>query len=141
MNSFDAGPVPEEDEQHWWTQMEEEHGMYWDDVNGDWLDPEEVRKARKLELEWMVSKNVFEKAPRTDAQGKILTMRWVDTRTANGTYRSRLVVLEIKALKKEDKLDPEDIFSSMPPREALKALTSHMMTEQVNSRGEDLCMA
>ena len=122
--------------------MERELKMYWDDVNGDWLDPKEVEKARKLELEWMISKNVFEKVPRTDSQGKILTMRWIDTRKANGTYRSRLVVREIKALKKEeDKLDPEDILSSMPPMEALKTLTSHMMTEQVNPKGEDLCLA
>ncbi len=28
MNSFDVGPVPEEDEQDWWDRMEEEHGMY-----------------------------------------------------------------------------------------------------------------
>ncbi len=80
MHSFDAGPVPEEHEQDWWRQQEETHGMYWDDVNGDWLDPEEVRKARKIELDWMVKEKVWDKVPKDEATGKILTMRWIDTR-------------------------------------------------------------
>ena len=57
-------------------------------------------------------------------------------------YRSRLVVREIKRAKSADeKPEPEDVFSSMPPIEGLKALISHMMTEQVDPDGEELCMA
>ena len=49
---------------------------------------------------------------------------------ANGTYRSRLVVREIKKMKKEaDKLDPADVFSATPPVEALKMLISELMNE------------
>ena len=74
--------------------------------------------------------------------GKLLTMKWVDTRKTSGLVRSRLVVREIKKAKKEeDKLEPQEVFSSMPPVEALKALVSHMMTEQKDSAGEELVLA
>ena len=67
-------------------------------------------------------------------------MRWIDTRKADGRYRSRFVALENKAIKKEhEKIDPEDVFSSIPPIEGLKALVSHMMTQQVDpANGEAL---
>jgi hypothetical protein len=59
-----------------------------------------------------------------------------------GRYRSRLVVREIKKAKTADeKLDPADVFSSMPPVEGLKGLISHMMTESKDPEGRDLCVA
>ena len=40
---------------------------------------------------------------------------------------------EIKKAKSEDeKLEPSDVFSAMPPVESLKALVSHVMTERVD---------
>ena len=43
---------------------------------------------------------------------------------------------EIKKAKSEDeKFEPSDVFSAIPPVESLKALVSHVMTERVGKRG------
>ena len=56
--------------------------------------------------------------------------------------RVRLVVREITKTKSEDeKLEPSDLFSAMPPMESLKALVSHVMTERVGRRGRNLVLA
>ena len=48
---------------------------------------------------------------------------------------------EIKKAKSVDeKLEPSDVFSSMPPVESLKALVSQVMTERVDRRGRNLGM-
>jgi len=142
MCSYDAGPIPDEDDRVFMKKQEELIGEYWDDVNGGWLDTEKVRKARKEELDWILKQNVFSKVPASEVEGRLLSLRWIDTVKSDGRYRSRLVVREIKKAKKEDeKLDPADVFSSMPPVEGLKSLISHMMTEQKDPDGENLCMA
>jgi len=83
-------------------------------------------------LDWIKAKKVFDK-------GKLLTLKWVVTCKSNGSVRSRLVLREVKKAKKiEDQLEPQDLFSAMPPVESLKALVSHMMTEQTDEDGEDL---
>ena len=49
---------------------------------------------------------------------------------------------EIKKAKSEDeKLEPSDLFSAMPPVECLKAWVSHVMTERVGRRGRNLVLA
>ena len=49
---------------------------------------------------------------------------------------------EIKKANSEDeKLEPSDLFSAMPPVESLKALVSHVMTERVDRRGRKLVHA
>ena len=49
---------------------------------------------------------------------------------------------EIKKARSEDeKLEPSDLFSAMPPVESLKALASHVMTERVGRRGRNLMLA
>ena len=56
--------------------------------------------------------------------------------------RARLFVREIKRGKSEDeKLEPSDVFSAMPPVESLKALVSHVMTERVDKRGRNVVLA
>ena len=64
----------------------------------------------------MIKRGVFEKELASEChakQGKPLSMRWIDTVKADGRYRSRLVVREIKKAKKPgDKLEPQDVFSS-----------------------------
>jgi hypothetical protein len=90
----------------------------------------------------MKAKNVFEKIKWTPTMGKLLTLKWVDTRKSSGLVRSRLVAREVKKAKKvEDRLQPHEVFSAMPPVESLKALVSHMMTEQVDPDGDSLVMA
>ena len=49
---------------------------------------------------------------------------------------------EIKRAKSEDeKLDPSDVFSAMPPVESLKALVSHVLTERVDKRGRNMVLS
>ena len=52
------------------------------------------------------------------------------------TVRSRLVVREIKVRREvREKLDPSVVFAAMPQVDGVKALISHMPTEQANSKG------
>ncbi len=45
----DAGPVPDTDARLWMENAA--FYLYWDDINGKWLDPDKARAARKEELE------------------------------------------------------------------------------------------
>ena len=143
LHEFHAGPVPEEEELLT-GELPDDGVGYYDDVHGKKLDEEEVRKARALELDWILKQEVLVEAPEAECrehQGRPYTLKWVDTRKAEGHVRSRLVVREIKAAKREDeKLEAQDVFSAMPPVESLKILVSHCMTEQVDSRGRPLCI-
>ena len=61
-----------------------------------------------------------------------IPLKWVDTNKGDverPNYRSRLVVREIKAKKTpEEKLEIDQLFSSMPPLEALMLLISEFTT-------------
>eukprot|EP00959_Pyramimonas_sp_CCMP1952_P034389 720749-Pyramimonas_sp.AAC.1 len=93
-----AGPVPEEG-----AEIEEEPGVYFDDVTGAELKPDKVKEARETELEWIRKQKVYVKVPIKqcwDRTGKgPMSLKWVDTNKCDDTnekYRSRLVVREIR---------------------------------------------
>ena len=46
-----------------------------------------------------------------------------------------------KAKRPDERLEAHEVFSSMPPSEALNMAVSYMMTEQVDTRGRPLDMA
>ena len=49
---------------------------------------------------------------------------------------------EIKKAESEyEKLEPSDVFSAIPPIERKKALVSHVMTERIDKRGQNLVLA
>ena len=51
-----AGPTPEEEPQpNFWA---------WDDVSGETLDPDEVRRARQVEMDYVHSRKVWRRVPR-----------------------------------------------------------------------------
>ena len=91
----------------------------WDaaDVDGDELDPEQVKAARKEELEFMIKKAVSRggKEP--------TTTKWIDGWKADekgGRFvRSRLVGRDFKVKGVEER---EDLFAAMPPLETKKLL-------------------
>ena len=98
---------------------------YWGEITGEELDPNVVKKARKLELDYFKSKKVYHKVPRAKARaitGKNpITIRWIDVNKGddkNPNYRSRLVAREMNYGKEES------IFAATPPLEAKKALFS-----------------
>ena len=73
-----------------------------------------------------------------ERQGRPSSLKWV-LKNKGEKVSARLVVREIKKAKSEDeKLEPSDVFSAMPPVESLKALVSHVMTERVDRRGRNL---
>ena len=150
LNSFAGGPTNDEPElvdgQWDWHDPgtnEDDGEIYFDDARGGQLDPAQVREGQRLEMEWITKQKVFVEVPLEQGlaeQGRLHDMKWINTKKGE-IVRSRLVVREIKARKKAtDKLDPATVFAAMPPVEGVKALISHMQTEQVNSRGEELEM-
>ena len=108
-------------------------------MHGTVLDTKEVKAARAEEMDWIRSREVLRAVPlemTKDHGAKIIDLKWIDTTKTKG-IRSRLVVREIKACKKEsEKLDPADVFAAMPPVEGLKVLSSVMQTERYNSKCE-----
>ena len=125
-----AGALHEEDED--W----EECGMWGklkavDDVSGEPLDPEEVRKARKEEIRYFKEMNVYKKVPLAECWAKTgkapIGVRWVDVNkgdSKNKNYRSRLVAKEYKTDEK-----PE-WFAATPPSECLKIILSKMASDK-----------
>ena len=149
LGAFSAGPVPEEpdaaiDEEALAHEAADDE-EYSDDVRGGTLDAAAVRTARAEELRWLEKRGVFTVVPAEEAAAhgiKPLGLRWVDTKKSSGEVRSRLVCREIKRAKRpDDRLEPQDVFSAMPPSEGLKMLISHMQTEQFDEEWRRLCMA
>ena len=69
----------------------------WDDVSGRALDPEQVKKARKEEIEYVHKMGLYVKVPISECHNKTgkppITVRWIDINkgdTDNPNYRSRL---------------------------------------------------
>jgi hypothetical protein len=138
-----SGPVPEDARHLEGVQFPEE--MYWDTVNGGWLRSSAVLGARKLELDYVRRHNIYSKVPlqqSQERQGKPIPLGWVDTNKGDDehpNYRSRLVVREFKGKYKG--LSAAELFSSMPPLEALKALVSLMVSKKLSKRKQKLKLA
>ncbi|CAK0880002.1 unnamed protein product, partial [Prorocentrum cordatum] len=109
---------------------------YWDDVNGGYLEAGLVAQARAVEREWVKKQELIEIVPRSQAFAETgrppIPLKWVDTNKGDAerpNYRGRLVVKEIKAKKRPDEqLEASEVFSAMPPLEAMRSLVSLMVT-------------
>lgn len=140
LDSFASGPYPEH------PLIEEgEWNTFFDDVNGTWLNTTLVKEARKEEIKWVHDMHIYDKVPRAQmlADGmKPVSLRWIDTNKGDDdrpNYRSRLVAREIKAKKKpHEQIPASQLFSAMPPLEAVKFLCSLMMSKRTSSRGKPL---
>merc|ERR1711989_21862 len=91
--------------------LEEQYDVFYDDMSGETLKPELVRKARQEEMRTFRELGVYEKVPLQqcyDETGKPpISVRWVDINKGDlerPEYRSRLVAKEIKRDKREDLL-------------------------------------
>ena len=140
-----AGPTAEQAEV-WSTQ---EYEGYWDDVNGGMLDAGLARAARKLELDWVCQEKVYSYRQRSEAVEKGMVpipLLWIDTNKGdnlNPMVRSRLVVRERNKGKNaiQSPLEPEQLFSAMPPLEALKLQLSLKCSVKVSKRKKTLLFA
>ena len=106
---------------------EDQQKIAWDDASGAELDPKVVQEARRLEVEYVRSRNVYTKGRRKDVPsgGKVVKTKWVDINKGDlqeMNVRSRLVAMEFK-----DGDDP-DLFAGTPPLEALRLLCSMAAT-------------
>ena len=104
--------------------------IYRDDLTGQVLDPDLVRKARAKELEYFEAKVVWEKRKMGEARrvtGKPpITVRWVDVNkgdNVNPNIRSRLVARQIR------QAGEDAIFAPTPPLEALRSILSMATTD------------
>ena len=83
----------------------------------------------------MLKQKLFDYVPESECaerQGLPYSLKWV-LKIKGDKVGARLVVGEIKKAKSEDeKLEPSDVFSAMPPVGILKAMVSHVMTERVD---------
>ena len=120
----------EEEEQISLAQIAERQGEgAWDDVTGMPLDEEEVRRARREEIEYVRSKKVWTKIPRADAvrRGmKIIKTRWIDINKGddeNPIYRSRFVA------KEYNDGEVQGLFAGTPPLEALRYIIHRAATK------------
>ena len=135
-----AGPVPE-------IPLEYDQilkgGRFWDDVNGGYLPVDLVLAARREEIDRVHSEGVYEIVPIQacrDAGMKPLDLIWVDTDKSvdpsHKKIRSRLCAREYKT-KKQGKiqraLPTSQLFSAMPPLEAVKVLVSIIMSVSLSN--------
>ena len=111
-----------------------------DDVTGKELDPEEVVKARAVELGYIAQKGVWVKMLRSEAKRRsirIVGTRWLDINKGDEeveNYRSRLVAKDFNQGKEEG------IFAATPPLEALKLLISDVATVGEKGTEEKILM-
>ena len=104
----------------------------WDDITGERLDPREVLKARKIEMQYIRSKKVWDKIRRDEAikkGAKIIKTRWLDINKGdawNPNHRSRFVGKEFN----DGKGGEVGWFAATPPLEAVKLLISDAATRR-----------
>ena len=102
--------------------------MAWDDVSNVPLNPDLVKKARQVEMDFFKKMHVYDRVPRESQKktgGKVIEVRWVDVNKGDEEktdYRSRLVGQEF-ATHRDDSL-----YASTPPLEALRLVMSYAAT-------------
>ena len=125
-----------------------EGGKIWDDVNGGYLPEDLVSAARREEVDWVHSEGVYEIVPMQecrDAGMKPLDLISVDTdKSVDPTrkkIRSRLCGREYKT-KKQGKiqraLPASQLFTAVPPLEAVKLLVTIMMSVSLSNTRETI---
>merc|ERR1712015_131224 len=109
--------------------------VFYDNISGEWLNPDMVKEARKEEMAEVKKHRVYEKVDVTECYertGKApIGTRWVDVNKGDSVhpeYRSRLVAQEINTNKRED------LFAATPSLEAKKMLMSMAVTEGIGSK-------
>ena len=101
----------------------------YDDQKGDELDPAMVQQARREEMEYFRSMQVYQKVNKSEcweATGKKpVQTRWIDINKGDvisPNYRSRLVAKEFN-----DSVRP-DLYVATPPMEAMGSTSCYMRT-------------
>ena len=118
-------------------EEEEEEVGAWDDVHGGDLPIGKVREARKEEVGFMQTRNIWSEVPTKECWDKTgrrpVSVRWVDVNKGGEErmeVRSRLVARDFKGGDK----DRDDLFAGPPPLEAQQMLFSEAATRRKDGR-------
>ena len=123
--------VADDEEERQWAAMlvqsvegvitSDESQKIYDELTGKELDPKKVRAARKGEMDFVKKISVYEERSIDECWAKTgkrpIPTRWVDILKGEDE-RSRWVAQDFKGNDK----NRDDLFASMPPLEAKKAL-------------------
>ena len=122
-------------------------GGFRDDEDGGYLPDDRVLAARREEIAWVHSEDVYEINPMqecTNAGKKLLDLIWVgrDKSVCTRSQEIRSTVCQTDKTKRQGKiqraLPPSPLFSAMPPLEAEKVLVPIMMSVGWLSKGKPL---
>jgi len=123
------------------NELDGEDMVAFDDVSGNALKPESVRKARKEEIQYFKKLGVYKKVSRDkcfqQTGKKPIQVRWIDVNKGddlNPVYRSRLVAKEFKT-----NINLE-WYAATPPLETLRTLISLAATESCSDEGPNKIM-
>lgn len=99
-----------------------------DDVTNAELDPEGIREARKINMQFFEKMNAYGRCPRScveEENGKLVHVKWIDTNKGDASrpnYRSRLVGRDFNEYK------DDALYASTPPLEAMRVILSDAAT-------------
>jgi len=117
---------------------EENAAEAFDEVTGERLDIAKLRRARKEEIDYIQSNNIWEPVPVSLCWEKLgrgpTSGKWVDVRKGDDV-RSRYVGRDFKPKGEGPRAE---IFASMPPIEAKKILISRAASQVGNKRMKKL---
>ncbi len=107
-----------------WRAENAEYLEAYDDVSGAELDPEEVLRARGVEIKFFRDRKVYDKILRSQVPkgAKVISVRWIDINKGDSVkkdYRSRLVARQMKY-----GVVKEEWFAGTPPLEAMRLIIS-----------------
>ena len=106
----------------------------YDDVTGGILEPDLVRAARKLEMDFfnkMAVYDVVEEEEQRRRGGKVIDLKWIDVNKGDSEHpdiRSRLVGREFNQGR------DDSLYASTPPLEAMRAIASYAASGGGNAR-------
>ena len=104
---------------------------FWDHVNGGELSAVEVRRARRLEVEYLNKMKVVERVPCSFIKHRTgkehIKVTWVDTLKTSGIDRSNLLA---KEFRRGSKIDGFMNISATPPLELVKLMRSMVAPAQ-----------
>ena len=134
MAAVEAGPTLEEPELLSLPDNDDGDQEFRDRITGLPLNPEMVKKARELEMQYMEELKVLEDSDRDACMAETgrppIPTDWVDINKGDSlrpNYRSRLVCQETRGRSTIDVEDWAATFGAIPPCEAFKLQLSLMM--------------
>ena len=112
-------------------KLREEGEWAWDDVKGGKLRVEDVKKARREEVQYMKKRGIWVEVPEEECWRKTgkgpKSVRWVDTNKGmpeDPDVRCRLVSRDFKGGQN----DRDELFAATPPLEGLRIQCSRAVT-------------